>query len=365
MDKMLFDNVLISGQSASAWDVNVISGNNCTWIRCGHSSTFQHGAIFGGGLRSFVWIDYNTENTGRSGKKNRTTGSVASGSTDLTVASTTGYATGDPVVVAGAADTLGRDHVSTVASIAGSVITMDTAAGRTVSDAPVTNAQWDDFLIAETGAGAYAPSGLVWIGGTAGGEAALGRLRYGLNFSGSVGEVALISMSVGMPSYDPNRVVSVLGGAGPIRQPPVTLQDYFRGSLLAPASNPTEFPRTLISSPAGKPTVMGLRASNGDGTGVFGNFEIRLGNAGQTLLAAARGSDQSFVARRYVLSSQSALSGTTPSVAGGNRFLASYGTATTVTNFADGVGGQIIYVRATTSNATIQHGTNIFYQDWG
>ncbi|GLY15748.1 hypothetical protein Kisp01_27630 [Kineosporia sp. NBRC 101677] len=90
MDKMLFENTLVAGHPQSAYDVQTVGGNDCTWIRCGHSATQQHGAVFKGGLHSFLWVDYNTESVGSSGKNARTTGTVSNGSTALTVASASG-----------------------------------------------------------------------------------------------------------------------------------------------------------------------------------------------------------------------------------------------------------------------------------
>jgi hypothetical protein len=70
---------------------------------------------------------------------NETTGSITAGETALTVASVTGYANGDTVVVTGAGPG-GTNLVTTISSISGRVLTLASAATITVKNAAVGEA---------------------------------------------------------------------------------------------------------------------------------------------------------------------------------------------------------------------------------
>lgn len=284
MDKMLFENVLAAGQSKNAWNVQTVVANSNTWNRCGMSHVSQHGAVFKGGFRSAVFVDFNTEANGKAGKHARTTGSVTNGSPTLTVGSTAGFAVGDPLVVAAAGNVSGGDHYTTVQGIGTGTITMTDPAGRTVAGAEVTNASWDDFLFGATGGGgAYTPALITFHGGVIGGEATDGRLRYSINAQDTFG-VGLFGAMLGRPVYDPGRTVQVFGGEGQVRQPPTHAGDLWRYTTFAPPGAGSEFFRTLIASPPGRDTVLGLRDSLETSQGTFGGVEVRRGDPNKTRL---------------------------------------------------------------------------------
>ncbi|GLY15747.1 hypothetical protein Kisp01_27620 [Kineosporia sp. NBRC 101677] len=262
--------------------------------------------------------------------------------------------------MAGAADVFGRDLVTTVADISGTSITLADPAGAAVANVPMTNGSWDDFLMGNTGGGNNGSARLTWIGGSIGGEASLGRVRYAVNLAACSGDVTLMGSTAYQVVYDPQRVGHILCGSVPLRQPPTGYAEYFRGSQLAPRSilAGTEFPRTVVASPPGRDLVLGLRPQDDVGSGGFGNVEIRLGDASQSVLASVR-SDGRFTAKRYLLGDQGQLTGATPDVSAGNRFILAHASPTTVTQFAGAADGQVIFLRASCGNTTIPHCTNI------
>jgi hypothetical protein len=366
MDKMLFEKVLCAGQSINGWNIQVVSANSNTWLRCGTSHAAQTGFVLKGGLRSTVLIDMNTEANGKSGKNLRTTGSITSGSTVLTVTAGAGagFTVGDPIVVAAAGNS-GADLYATLADKAGDALTLTGGASRTVNNAAVTNASYDDFEFGSSGGGAYTPAGITFVGGVIGGETSVGRLRYAINASNCFG-VACIGTGTGTVHYDPNRCLQVFGGSGGpgVRRPPLHNGDLWRFSTFAPPGI-GEFFRTLVASPAGGDTILGLRDSLETANGTFGGVEVRTGDPNKTLLFRVDGNTQATTARRLALSSAVTITGATPSVTSTNRVLTGNGSPTTITGFTGGVDGQLLYLRAGDPRTTVANNGNIVTKSGG
>lgn len=277
IDKCTFKDVRTTGQSLQGWRVEAAIGNSVTFINPIVQVAGQDGMYFDGGLVQFVFVNVNTEANGQTGKKTRTTGSITSGSSTLTVASATGYSTGDQLTVAGAGAN-GLDLVATISTISGTTVTLAANAATTVASAAVTNAIYDDIKVAATIAGS---SNWTFVGGSLGGEATTGNLRYSLNL-GSCNDATLIGISTGssdLPVYDPQLSVRMLSGQAALRSPSTFGADLFSQVILTNGVAP----RSQIPSPPGKNIVLGLRDSNGDTTGTFGQLEVRRLDGNRTL----------------------------------------------------------------------------------
>jgi hypothetical protein len=229
LDKVIF-NGLESKQPArnhyrfEMFDVGGTS-NSVTWINPIFHLSGEHGMYVSGNantLQSWVMINPYSEGDGQTGKNNRTTGTVASGSTSLTVASATGYVNGDSITIAGAGFA-GQDLTTTVSNVAGTTITLAAAASTSVTNAAVTNAKWDVVHVASGLRFLTVIAGQAW-------ETFGGKLRYSLNCQG-IGDhsqvIGWVPVGASIPIYDPNNRVQVIGanhrgstpGTGVVRRP--------------------------------------------------------------------------------------------------------------------------------------------------
>lgn len=293
-DKNTFENCLWTGQTFNAVKTLATFQSTNTFINAILNNVAQHGFYLDGGIDTLVFVNLNTEGTGTSGKKNRTTGSITAASDQLTVASAAGWTVGDIATVM-AAGGQGTDLYSEVDAIVGNVLTLHDNAVNTVTDNPVTNAVWDDVFFAYS---VGAAQNVIFIGGVLGGEALLGRLRYAINASG-LQTCRLFGTALhgeayvdGIPVYDPNyRVGGMAGYPMSVRQ---RNADAFTPivSWFADTSPLTEDRRTLIVPPAGRHVEIYLIDSERDTTGDFGSFKVRRNDINGTQMFQVDGETQ-------------------------------------------------------------------------
>lgn len=104
-----------------------------------NSTPDLHACIIGPCYTEVIYEAGSTEALVKTAAKSstRTTGTAAAGSKDVTVASISGFFAGDSVVLEGAAAS-GGPLAATVASVVGTVVTLDTAIVTAVTDAPLS-----------------------------------------------------------------------------------------------------------------------------------------------------------------------------------------------------------------------------------
>jgi hypothetical protein len=285
IDKTSFEQIYTAGAAKNGWrlEANVFDG--ITWSECNCTSNDEHGFYLDGGANGLTFNQFSTEGNGRSGKKNRTTltGTVSSGATSATLASATGWATGDGMTIKGAgANGVDFTIVSTAqggpgVTVSGTTVSWTGGTGTTVTNPVVTNAEFDEIYFNNTIAtpGPY----VTFIGGVYGGEAAQGRLRYSMNFAQSQGVVLIAPLIAGgIPVYDPQRKVIAIGGSVPLRRPTSYSGWDFLG-LALPMADQGEGTRAFYGGVRGQDTVFGLPDSIGNGGGTFGVWTWRKGNS--------------------------------------------------------------------------------------
>lgn len=180
----------------------------------------QDGVYINGTGRQLVWVNYNAEGNGSTGKANITTGSITSGAACLTVANVTGYAQNDTVTVTGAG-AFGKDlssNADAVGTCSGAnSITLHDNASITVASARVTNAVYDDFLVANSHG---TTSNLTFVGGVSSGTGGGGKVKYAADFTslGSQNSVIGMQANANVPFYDPNNKVDFRDSLGEVRR---------------------------------------------------------------------------------------------------------------------------------------------------
>jgi hypothetical protein len=217
LDKSIFDNVHVTGCTRNGYRIDVSVASTATWINPVVVASGEHGFYCAGGIRGWTFINANTEGNGTTGKKNRTnlSGTVSAGATSATLASATGWATGDGMTIAGAgnASGLGGDDFTIVSTaqggpgvtVSGTTVSWAGGTAATVTNPEVTNAEWDDFHFASNPSN---PTNVQWIGGVIGGEAGQGRLRYSIKCRSTFKIYGLVTLA-GMPIYDDLRTTEV------------------------------------------------------------------------------------------------------------------------------------------------------------
>ena len=211
IDKCTFKDCLWTGQTKSGVWVDATTANTITLLNPILVLAAEHGFYWRGGARGIVIVNANTEQCGTSGKKNRTTltGTVSSGATSGTLASASGWATGDQITIAGAGPG-GTDFEDTI-TLSGTTATWTTPTSTTVSAPKVTNAKWDEFSFQAIPAVAT-PAHLTVLGGIVASEASLGRLRYSFRMPGAYTSLIGVSGGTGndVPAYigDPAGLVA-------------------------------------------------------------------------------------------------------------------------------------------------------------
>jgi hypothetical protein len=282
IDKASFKQLYLAGNTKNGWNT-ICQFDAVTWDQMNVTSNGEHGFVIDGPTNALVFIGVSTESNGTSGKKNRTTGSITSGTPTLTVASATGYAIGDVVTVKNA-NGFNGDLTANVTNVVGTTVTLDANATATVSSVPVTNAKWDDFVFTNVVSGGNGPGRIAMIAPYVGGEGATGRLRYSINASRMSSDLTIISGATfaGMPVYDPLRVVILLGkGNVALRRPTLMNGWDFRGLTVGSdaASEPTP---AVYGGHGGQDTIFGLPDSVGNGGGTFGKWSWRTSDPNKT-----------------------------------------------------------------------------------
>ncbi len=284
IDKCTFINVLTNGQAVNCWNIQVNLSTTVSWLGCILNTAGQHGFYADGGIRCWTFLTLNTEGNGQTGKMAQTTGSIASGSSSLSVVSAAGLSAGDPITIQGAG-TSGQDLTTTITNIAGTTITLAAPASSTISGGAVTNAQYDDVVIAAT---IGAPQDITFISCQLGGLGTNGHLRYSLNNNFGTLITCIQCITVGsIPIYDPSFMVQVLSGQPSMRQPTTPLfLDRFVTSTFPNALPNAPSARTLVTSPAGNDIVFALVDSHGDTTGTYGLIRFRRFDPNRTQVAS-------------------------------------------------------------------------------
>jgi hypothetical protein len=252
IDKATFRQVYAAGASKNGWRVELTVADAVTWDECNITSNGEHGFYLDGGARGLTFNQCSTEGNGQSGKKNRTTltGTVSSGATSATLASSTGWATGDGMCIKGAgAGGIDFYILSTAqggpgVTVSGTTVSWAGGTGATVTNPAVTNAEFDDLYFANTHA---PPADIAFVGGIFGGEGALGKVRYGVNLAGVSNSCAFDSAQLfdpNIPVYDPGRVAHVIGGEivrrrASIGAATVLIPDDLAGKFLSGAGKTT------------------------------------------------------------------------------------------------------------------------------
>lgn len=144
IDKCVFDTTYAHGQAINGWYVKTTLGTSNIWIHPQIVYVGQDGFVASNG-RNWTMLGLNTEiasgyETGGTGTRYETTGSITAGTNQLTVVDPTGFVVGQTITVIMANN--GIDLETTISSIAGNVFTLAANAGNTVSGVPVTNAQY-------------------------------------------------------------------------------------------------------------------------------------------------------------------------------------------------------------------------------
>jgi hypothetical protein len=291
LDKTHFLDCIAGGHSINNFRIEVNLSTSVTWTNLVLNSAQKHAFYADGGIRAWTFINTNQEGCGLAGKENRTTlsGTVSSGATSATLASATGWATGDGMTIAGAG-TNGQDFtiLSTAqggpgVTISGTTVSWTGGTNTTVTNPIVTNAEYDEFHF--SGSISLADS-IQFLGGKLGGSGSGAHIRYCINAKGIQTAMSLFGTEAisSYPVYDPNFVVGV--GAGcviPVRRPNnFSGTERFQASWFNGADDTGETKRTQIASPAGKDIVMGLRDSLGNLTGTIGEFQVRRGDPNRT-----------------------------------------------------------------------------------
>jgi hypothetical protein len=251
IDKATFRQVYTAGCSKNGWRLECTVFDAITFDECNCTSNMEHGFYMDGGARGISFNQFNSEGNGRSGKKNRTTltGTVSSGATSATLASATGWATGDGMCIKGAGVSGIDFYILSTAqggpgvTVSGTTISWTGGTSTTVTTPDVTNAEWDDMYFGKVIAGS---GNMVFNSGAIGGEGSLGRIRYALNANGITAGASLVATDVNSsaPVYDPTRQLGIVNGQVILRRPSVgaatvLIPDNLSGKFLSGAGKTT------------------------------------------------------------------------------------------------------------------------------
>lgn len=130
----------------SFYDCHFLGGTNTArfmgqmdavlFVGCAFNSSTSHGIVIDGNTTQVNFLNCSSEAVGQGAKSNRTTGTISSGLASLVLASATGYAQGDSVVVKGAGAN-GVDLFATISTLVGTTATLDTTASTKIGRAHV------------------------------------------------------------------------------------------------------------------------------------------------------------------------------------------------------------------------------------
>ena len=366
MDKCLFNAVETRSQTKNGWNITTseYAGAN-TWVNPIIHFPAEHGFVAkpsAGSASQWVFINPYTEGVGQSGKSAKTTGTITAGTNSLVVASASGFAVNDPIVIRGAGGS-GFDHVTTISAIAGTTFTLAANASTSVSGLWVTNGSFDEFFFDAPNA----LSDVLFLGGLLNGSSGNGHVRYGINAAGAGFHWTLVNVhtEAGSPVYDPwTRLLGM--GLSDIRQPNNFTTHHMQTSTFAGANTSAETVRTLVASPAGRDLVLALRDANDNMSGTFGNFDVRRNDGNKYNLLHVNGA-ASDVRTRHRFVEQGLAGGwagipagaTTVDVSLYSRHKTANTAPTTITNFTGGIVPMTIKILCLDTNTTIANNATI------
>lgn len=284
-----FRDLFLTGQTKTGLRINCGTRANAIGFYNVNISNSQESAVLLSRMDDTTFVNLNIEGAAQgSGAAKWTTGSITSGTNSLVVASATGYSIGDTATVQGAG-TDGVDLASVITNIVGTTFTLTDNASTTVTNADVTRSIID-MIAVDNAPGNTMGYNMTFIG--CGLDDANSPVRYTMNLANTGGHCTFIDCNVGVdatsgkaPIYDPLGYATIIGGTILYRQAGVA-NDQFRNSTFSNANTPGGMrgagQRTQIMSAQGGALVMGLRDSGDDGTGTYGEFEIRKRDASRS-----------------------------------------------------------------------------------
>jgi hypothetical protein len=305
LDKCAFYNLYVTGSLETGIDISALLSNSVLFSEVRSVFNIKNGFRIAGGVRGWTVINYTTESNGYLGGSApvaRITGTGTAGVASIVVSSTTGYAAGDSLTIAGAG-TDGQDLTASISSIVGMTFNLGTNILTSVTDADITKYTYSDLVIESVSGGI--PAVVTFIGGQLGIQSALAGLKYAADVS-QAGEITFLNCQTTLPIYSQyGNNVNLFSGSLVYRSPNNYLYELFTSFNLGNAGN-----RTQIVSPLGNDIVLGLKDSNGDATGTFGDIIVKKlspnrdtllslageagPTAGQGLLSAAGGMSPGF-----------------------------------------------------------------------
>lgn len=284
IDKTQFNACTFSGGSQNNIRLEGFQLDSVNFIDPVITSSGEHGVYVDSGARGLRFDNPVTENNGSTGKNARTTATVNASSTAATLASATGWTTGNPITIRGAGAN-GTDLTTTIASLTGTAATLAVAAGTSVVAAPATNASWDDFHFSPTGGAADT----IFLGGFIGGEGSIGKLRYSLRVGGTT---TAIGLQTGMvPAYDEAHLLTMVGGSGTVRAPNSHVGQHYEQVQLGTGD---QHHYNVVPSAGGGDLILALRSLAND-LATFGKIEVRLDDANKTVLLQLLANGQLYI----------------------------------------------------------------------
>ena len=280
LDKSAFRRIYCHGQTINGIVTKFLLSNNVLWEQPTLVYIVQDGWLIDGGIRDWVIVNTNTEGAGGylgSTPTAPTTGSITSGTPTLLVASGAGIVDGDTLTVKGAGIS-GADLYSSVVSGGGTVnIVLADNASTSVVSQEVTKYQYSDIKVTNAVA---TPAQITFIGGSYGITGSVFGARYAIDASGGTGFSFYGTRTGTRPIYDPNRAHSFSGGTSClVRSLENFLNETFSASQILSSGDGH---RSQTVTPNGGRYVIGLRDSAGNGSGSYGDFEVRKYNANRT-----------------------------------------------------------------------------------
>lgn len=357
LDKASFRNCRFTGQTITDVKIEVTTSNNVSFEDCAVNHSAGHGIYIDGGIRDWIFTNLNTERNHYGGGKIATTGSITSGTPNLTVAVTT-ISNSDVVTVKGAGAN-GKDLQATVSSGGGTVnLVLDTNASTTVSSVDVTNAIYDNVYFNNTIASAARVTFINYAGSTGvGGDG----IRYDINAE-KANNITVINSDTAREIYDPNQAVNVFGGSIDMRMPAEAISNYRWPSF------PQNGRASNIPTPLGGNLVVGLIDSNGDTTGTYGEFQVRNYDSNRTKVFSVRDTGRVVTTNAGVVPVGAITfsdADTTPDVSQSTVFKTANTGATTITFFDGGTTWQRITVLFLDANTTINFAAASMYGNNG
>lgn len=274
LDKTRIDFCHFGGQTKNAIYVNAVDGTGGCSLRSSQLTQITESGVYfaptGHADAPWTFIDVVGENAAGWGQSfvTPTTGSMTLGSNSLTVASAAGLVVGRNITIQGAAGGY-LDLTTEITAISGTTITTSDAAGQTVSNIEVIQAEYAMFDLAY---GNQVQCNAFMNCCTGGGNMAYMIRDEGATVIGCINDRPVYA------SQNGGRMISTQGM--PLRQP-YNLYPALGPTWLLSVGNAMDVSRqgerTSIISPPGKDWWAVLCDSTLNGLGTFGNFEVRCG----------------------------------------------------------------------------------------